>query len=109
MGPKQRKNVAFAASKKQEEDNPMNEKKQDVAVELDKALKALEESRRAMLTLYVEWRTQLLRTSIIVMLVILYQLREPSTYCVKEIKQWNEIRKNSMEEPFTGWQALLLQ
>lgn len=79
MGPKQRKN----ASKKQEN---KTDEKGDVGVELEKALEALERNRRAMLTLYVQWRQQLLRMSTIVMLVVLYQLHEPTTSCVKEIK-----------------------
>jgi hypothetical protein len=80
MGPKQRKN----AIKMQE--NETDEKVVDVGEQLDRALAALESNRRAMLTLYVQWRTQLLRMSSIVMLVILYQLQEPTTSCLKEIK-----------------------
>jgi hypothetical protein len=79
MGPKQRKN----AIKKQENET---DEKVDVGEQLDRALAALESNRRAMLTLYVQWRSQLLRMSSIVMLVILYQLQEPTTSCLKEIK-----------------------
>jgi hypothetical protein len=79
MGPTQRKN----AIKKQEN---KTDEKVDVGEQVDRALAALASNSRAMLTLYVQWRTQLLRMSSIVLLVILYQLQEPTTSCMKEIK-----------------------
>ena len=83
MGTKQRKNV------KKDDKAPADqagEVKPDVGEQLDRALLALERNERAMTTLYVQWRTQLLRMSYLIMLVIMHQLQQPTTLCLKEIK-----------------------
>lgn len=134
MGTKQRKNA------KKDDTAPADqagEVKSDVGEQLERALSALYSNKRYMTTLYVQWRTQLLRMSYIIMLVILHQLQQPTTSCLKEIKvcvvcrgeisrriivdvtsnllhriiiiqEFNEIRKNSMEEPYSGFQATLM-
>jgi hypothetical protein len=80
MGPKQRKAAAV-----KNQDDKSNENV-DVGEQLDKALAALGRNRIAMLTLYVQWRSQLLRLSYAVMMVIFHQLQGPTTTCIKQIK-----------------------
>ncbi|CAJ1959118.1 unnamed protein product [Cylindrotheca closterium] len=106
MGTKQRKNAKKDATT--EPADKAGEVKPDVGEQLDRALEALMSGKRGMITLYVQWRQQLLRMGYLVMLAIMHQLQKPTTLCLKEIKEWNEIRKNSSEEPYSGLQATFM-
>lgn len=85
MGTKQRKN----ATTKNDETAPADQAGEvisDVGHQLDRALATLQRNKMAMTTLYVQWRSQLLKMSYLIMLVIMHQLQKPTTLCMKEIK-----------------------
>jgi hypothetical protein len=80
--------------------------KMSLTEQLDRAQASVEGNQQTALNLHRQWRAHLLRLSMVVMIVTFHQAQQPTTNCVTEIKQWNEIKKNSMEDTITGWQTI---
>jgi hypothetical protein len=79
--------------------------------QLDRALASVHRNQETALTLHYQWRTHLLRMTYIVMIVSFHQVQLPSSACLNEIKQWNEIQKNTTMEGtdnvVSGFQAFV--
>eukprot|EP00535_Pseudo-nitzschia_heimii_P010190 CAMPEP_0197183946 /NCGR_PEP_ID=MMETSP1423-20130617/8841_1 /TAXON_ID=476441 /ORGANISM="Pseudo-nitzschia heimii, Strain UNC1101" /LENGTH=241 /DNA_ID=CAMNT_0042634633 /DNA_START=66 /DNA_END=788 /DNA_ORIENTATION=+ len=56
---------------------------------VERAQIAVETSQRQMLSLHRAWRSQLLRMSFLVLMLVLKQASKPSYDCMEKIKEWN--------------------
>ena len=54
--------------------------------QIQRAQKAVEQSRVSAATLHSQWRQHLTRLSYMVILITIHQLQAPATYCLYDIK-----------------------
>lgn len=59
--------------------------------QLDRALVAIISNQEQTTRIQTSWRTHLHLLSMIVLLILITQLQEPASSCMKEIKVWNEM------------------
>jgi general stress protein CsbA len=72
-------------------------KEDSLKEQVDRALAAILANQDQTSRIHASWRTQLHLVSMVILFIVLTQVQEPASTCMKEIKDWNEIISLSNE------------
>mmetsp|Transcript_49992 Transcript_49992/g.121134 ORF Transcript_49992/g.121134 Transcript_49992/m.121134 type:complete len:330 (-) Transcript_49992:633-1622(-) len=78
--------------------NSNNSNKVSLEEQLDKALVALEQNQLSSAKLFMAWRSQLFRLSLVVFMIVCVAAQRPSSFCLRVIKAYNHLKLQNEQQ-----------